>query len=334
MIASYLQFNLERIGQMRKFTWFTITLVGSIFLLFGCNNDSKNDASKGPKEENVSKNENVNETDKENTTEDEETGEADTDLDAFINDVTEANLSLKSYSIETTIDSHQSFDGSKDHTIITKEQDTILNPLQTKKYMITEQQEDSDYDVSGVQDEEILMYNIDGYNYVNYKGVFGEGDQWLKTTNEFSEDDMRKQEEINIKAMLEDFEEFVTNITMSEESDTVRLTLEVDVDKITEIEKDELPYAQTEDEEANELFKDTYTVTQMDFQMIFDKETNYLIEINDQRTYFFDMEFDGSVHPMENVEDTITTYLNHNAVDEITLPEEAIKNAKENTDDS
>src|SRR5699024_8447127 len=122
-----------------------------------------------------------------------DTDDIEVDIDSFLEEVTKVNKELESFSIDSKTDTTQTFGDDKNHSISIQQQDKISDPFQTKKYVKTEQRDDSDYDEAGMNDEEITMYNVDGTNYVNFKGAFGDGKQWVKSENKYSDEDMREQ---------------------------------------------------------------------------------------------------------------------------------------------
>src|SRR5690625_1376978 len=144
---------------MKKYMMSSVFLVISGVLLFGCSDDEEN---KGATPNQVEEeNENMNRPDEQvnaeenETNNEEEKDDAESDIDTFIEEVTKINKELESFSIESKMDTTQTYDGEKNHSISTQQQDTIFDPFQSKKHMVTEQQEDSDYDEGGVNDEEI-----------------------------------------------------------------------------------------------------------------------------------------------------------------------------------
>src|SRR5690625_149249 len=86
------------------------------------------------------------------------------------------------------------------------------------------------------------------------------------------------------------------------------------------------------DLEATQKLKDTYEVKQMDYQMKFDKESKYLLELESSRKYSYEMDFHDKTGTMESVEKTVVMYKSHNQVKEIVLPKEVLENAKEQTE--
>src|SRR5690625_3343701 len=133
---------------MKKYMMAGVIIVINSWLLLGCSNDQKSETD-APNQVEV-ENENIEKSD-----------DFEADIDTFIEEVTKVNQELKSFSIESTIDTTQTFDGEKDHSITTQEQDTIFEPFQYRKYMVTEQQDDSDYDEGELNDEEITIYNVE-----------------------------------------------------------------------------------------------------------------------------------------------------------------------------
>jgi len=310
---------------MKKYMMAGVILVINASLLFGCSNDQKSE-SDAPNQVEV-ENENIEKSDDEA-----DLGGLETDIDTFIEEVTEVNKELESFSIESTIDTTQIFDGEKDHSITTQEQDTIFEPFQFRKYMVTEQQDDSDYDEGELNDEEITIYNVDGINYVNFKGSFGDGKQWVKSENEYTDDDMREVERVNVKKVLENLSDITVEKTLNEEGDFYILSLDIDLDKLAELDKENPQFSQSEDEEAMQKLKDTYEVKQMDYQMKFDKESKFLLELESTRKFSYEMDFNDKTDTMETEEKTVIIYRDHNQVDEIVLPEEVRENAKEPTE--
>lgn len=320
-----------------------IFIVMSSLLLFGCGNDEENE-NDTPNQ--VEGNENTEQTNdqvnndgnEENNAEnnarnnEEETDDSGANVDTFIEEVTKINKELESYSIESIIDTVQTFDGEINHSTTTQEQDTIFEPFQYKKYMVTEQQDDSDYDDGGADDEEITMYNVDGTNYINFKGIYGDGKQWSKRENEFSDDDLRAAEMIDVEKILENLSEIIIDKTLTEEDEIYILSLDIDLEKLTELEIESPQVAQSDDEEATKKLKDTYKVEQMDYQMKFDKDSKFLLEMESARKYSYEMDFNDKTGKMETEEKTVVTYKNHNQVDEIKLPNEVLDNAVESSE--
>src|SRR5690625_2493819 len=304
---------------MKKYMMAGVIIVINSWLLLGCSNDQKSETD-APNQVEV-ENENIEKSD-----------DFEADIDTFIEEVTKVNQELKSFSIESTIDTTQTFDGEKDHSITTQEQDTIFEPFQYRKYMLTEQQDDSDYDEGELNDEEITIYNVDGINYVNFKGSFGDGKQWVKSENEYTEDDMREVEGVNVKKVLENWSDITVEKTLNEEGDFYILSLIIDLDKLAELDKENPQFSQSEDEEAMQKLKDTYEVKQMDYQMKFDKESKFLLELESTRKFSYEMDFNDKTDTMETEEKTVIIYRDHNQVDEIVLPEEVRENAKEPTE--
>ena len=302
-----------------------VILVINSWLLLGCSNDQKSE-SDAPNQVEV-ENENVEKSDDEVELDDFEA-----DIDTFIEEVTKVNQELESFSIESIIDTTQTFDGEKDHSITTQEQDTIFEPFQYRKYMVTEQQDDSDYDEGELNDEEITIYNVDGINYVNFKGSFGDGKQWVKSENEYSDDEMRDVETVNVKKILENLSDITIEKSLTEEDDLYILSFDINLEKLAELDKENSQFLQSEDEEATQKLKDTYEVKQMDYQMKFDKESKYLLELESSRKFSYEMDFNDKTDTMETEEKTVIIYKDHNQVDEIVLPEEVLENAKEPTE--
>ena len=310
---------------MKKYMMAGVILVINSWLLLGCSNDQKSE-SDAPNQVEV-ENENVEKSDDEVELDDFEA-----DIDTFIEEVTKVNQELESFSIESIIDTTQTFDGEKDHSITTQEQDTIFEPFQYRKYMVTEQQDDSDYDEGELNDEEITIYNVDGINYVNFKGSFGDGKQWVKSENEYSDDEMRDVETVNVKKILENLSDITIEKSLTEEDDLYILSFDINLEKLAELDKENSQFLQSEDEEATQKLKDTYEVKQMDYQMKFDKESKYLLELESSRKFSYEMDFNDKTDTMETEEKTVIIYKDHNQVDEIVLPEEVLENAKEPTE--
>lgn len=310
---------------MKKYMMAGVILVINSWLLLGCSNDQKSE-SDAPNQVEI-ENENVEKSDDEVELDDFEA-----DIDTFIEEVTKVNQELESFSIESIIDTTQTFDGEKDHSITTQEQDTIFEPFQYRKYMVTEQQGDSDYDEGELNDEEITIYNVDGINYVNFKGSFGDGKQWVKSENEYSDDEMRDVETVNVKKILENLSDITIEKSLTEEDDLYILSFDINLEKLAELDKENSQFLQSEDEEATQKLKDTYEVKQMDYQMKFDKESKYLLELESSRKYSYEMDFHDKTGTMESVEKTVVMYKSHNQVKEIVLPKEVLENAKEPTE--
>lgn len=314
---------------MKKFMICGIFLVISALPLFGCSHDKENEAE--PPNQVEERNENTEKSD-EPTNDEEETDDTETDIDILIEEVTKINKELESFSIESIIDTTQTFDGEKNHSISTQHQDTIFDPFQFKKYMVTEQKDDSDYDQGGWDDEEITIYNVEGVNYVNFKGSFGDGQKWVKSENKYSDDEMRDVESLNVRNILENLSELTNDRTLTEEDGVYILSLDIDVDQLAELDKENPQFSQSDDEETIQKLKDTYKVEQMDYQMKIDKESKYLLEIESTRKFSYEMDFNDQTGMMETLEKTVVVYKDHNQVDEIVLPEEVLDHAIEVTE--
>lgn len=306
---------------MKKYKMSSVFLMISALLLFGCSHGPKNESDTSNQVE--VKNENMEESDDEADLDDFEAN-----IDSFIEEVTKVNKELESFSIESKMDTTQTFDGEKNHSISTQHQDTIFDPFQSKKHMVTEQQEDSDYDEVGLNDEEITIYNVDGISYVNFKGTFGDGKQWVKSENEYSADDMREVESLNVKKILRNLNDFTKGKVLTEEDGFYILSLDIDLDQLTEYDKENSQFSQADDEEAKQKLEDTYEVEQMDYQIKFAKESKYLLELESTRKFSYEMDFNDKTGTMETEEKTVVIYKDHNQVDEIVLPEEVLENAK------
>src|SRR5699024_6044979 len=145
------------------------------------------------------------------------------------------------------------------------------------------------------------------------------------------DEDMREQESIDVKRLLENLNDITKDKILSEEDGVYILALEIDLDKLTELDKENPQFSQSDDEKETQKLKDTYQVEQMDYQIKIAKESKFLLGIESTRKYSYEMDFKDEVGKMETVEKTVTIYKNHNQVDEIVLPDEVRDNAIEET---
>src|SRR5699024_4759849 len=125
---------------MKKYIILNVIFLIRTVLLFGCSNDKGNENVNPDQTE--EKSDQAEQTDSQVADEEVDTDEAIMDIDKFIEEITKANKGLKSYSLESEVDTIQTLDDEKNHVLRIHEQDTIFDPFQTKSHIKTEQQDD------------------------------------------------------------------------------------------------------------------------------------------------------------------------------------------------
>lgn len=240
--------------------------------------------------------------------------------DQLLDEITKVNKELKSFSFETETDSLQTYGDRENHFVHTQKQDIIFDPLQVKVTMKSEQAKDSDEDLGGFGEEESTIYIVDGKTYSQH--AFS-GEEWNTSENSFTDDQIIEQETLDIRNIIDRLKDYTDEQKFEENEDNYVIHILINPDKITESDIKSMEESNlAQDENAQKKMLETYKIEETSYKMTIDKKTKYLKTLELSKKYSYDMDFDGEEGTMLTEEKSITTYTNHNNVDEIALPDD------------
>lgn len=150
-------------------------------------------------------------------------------------------------------------------------------------------------------------------------------DDWMKFPSEVADQIMQLSDEnTDLGNQLEQFEQFLDEFTFEEDSNNYILTLHANNEKFDELLSNIFENAMPEELGGDDLLSNS-EFENVTYEIIIDKDTFYYDRLDVVMDY--KMEIEGEVVNVHQV--MKSEYSNHNDIDEITIPQEAVDNAIE-----
>jgi len=281
-----------------------------IFILAACNQTAKPTDSNDAKEVDGDNTEEVSE---ENADE-EENNDSDLTLQEVFEKTMETNDGLDSFSI--TMDLQQTMNINEEEMDVGSviEMDIITDPISMKQNMVM------DMDELGKQEMEMYFAEEGFYVFDPME------DQWMKFPNEFSDELLQlSNNQADVGNQLNQFEDFLEDFTFEQDENNYILTLQADGEKFNELLTETIKNSMPQELGLDVSIFDNISFDNVNYDIVINKETFYFSELNVKMDY--EMEIEGEKIKVN--QDVKSKYENHNNVDAITIPKEAIDNAVE-----
>src|SRR5690625_2822606 len=278
-----------------------------IFILAACNQTAKPTDSNDAKEVDGDNTEEVSE---ENADE-EENNDSDLTLQEVFEKTMETNDGLDSFSI--TMDLQQTMNINEEEMDVGSviEMDIITDPISMKQNMVM------DMDELGKQEMEMYFAEEGFYVFDPME------DQWMKFPNEFSDELLQlSNNQADVGNQLNQFEDFLEDFTFEQDENNYILTLQADDEKFNELLTETIKNSMPQELGLDVSIFDNISFDNVNYDIVINKETFYFSELNVKMDY--EMEIEGEKIKVN--QDVKSKYENHNNVDAITIPKEAIDN--------
>lgn len=292
---------------MKKWTTLIIGALLSISLA-ACGNDTDNSAATPP-----ANNESTNEATNEGTvTEQQETAAIPT-LDELINKTNEATKAMKSFTTDANIDQNlklEAGDQSQDQEVKTSlKMDIIKDPMMIYQEMKVE--------MAGQEAQNVKQY-------ITSDNIYSQvGDQWVTIPEDQTKELIEQmQASMNPEAELEQFKKIAEDTKITEEGDNYVINADVSGDNVKELAKSVME--QNGSDAQTQAMLEQMNITSMKMKYMVNKET-YLPAATDV-TMVMEMEQNGQKVTMDMKMNS--TFSNHDQVEEIKVPQEALDSAK------
>lgn len=227
----------------------------------------------------------------------------------------EANQGLDSFSMGMDLKQNMDMNGETNDIDSVMEIDVITDPFNMKQSMTLDMGE-------GMGKQEMEMYLTDDSLYVYEPNQ----QQWMKTANEYSDKIIQMTDvQTDLSNQLDQFKEFLDDFTIEEDGDSYILTLDANGEKFNELLTGTIINSIPQNEIFTNDVLDTLNFHQVEYELFINKETFYYTNLN----VTMDYELDVEGQKVKLIQDIKQTYSNHNQIDEITVPQEAIDQAVE-----
>lgn len=225
---------------------------------------------------------------------------------------TDANKDLNSFSTEMVMDMKMDIEGEQQEMTSTISMDVVTDPLSFKQVM------EMDLDELPGKME---MYLVDNNFYMFEPSQ----EQWMKFPADFSDELGLLDENMGIEDQLSQFKDYISDFSVTEDGDNYVLTLnDLDGEKFNELLQRTMPDSSATGLDMAELIGEL-DFKKVEYTLYFDKKT-YMFTASD--IYLsYDLGSDEEQGTME--QKVKATYSNHNKIDEISIPQEAIDSAIE-----
>ncbi len=282
-----------------------------ISLLMACseNTNKSNDSSQN--EQHINDNE-AAENNQENDANDEKS-----DVEQIIKEATKINNEFESYSTIEERDTAETFNDEENHLFAKEETNIIFSPFQLELKIEQEQLDDSDHLQKEFFAKEGGIYLVDGMSY-----MLLQGEEWSKKESGYTEEELQEQEKIHLDKLVQLYRDVSVDEDFEETEDHYILIFNLDLEQIAKND-------QESDSGEMGFSSEGYKVEEMDVAIEINKDTLYLETITTNKSYSYDMEYNGEKGEMFITYENIITYQNQNDVKEIVVPDEVLENAEE-----
>lgn len=294
--------------------WITIVL-GAILLISitACSNGANNSPANSASPSNT-----VDEPVVTDPVTDDTEEEAIPTAEELIQRIDEAGDSLKSYSMESTMDQNIAIDdnGTKQEQEISMQ---ISSEIITQPYAAYQKISMSNPNIEG-------MEGMDGSEqYITTEGIYVKvNGEWVKLPDQDAEplvNEMKNQS--NPQSQFAQLEAVMDELNVGEEGDNYTLTAKLSGDGVKEIAKSYLNQSGGADPQTEAMIEQM-DIKSLDMNYKISKETYYPVDA----AVVMEMDMEIENQKLSLVMDMTTKFTDYNNIDEIKVPQEAIDSAK------
>lgn len=234
-------------------------------------------------------------------------------LEELITKTNEAAKELKSFSSDATIDQNLKLEAgeqSQDQQVkTTMKMDIIKDPMMIYQEMNME--------MSGQEAQNVKQY-------ITSDAIYSQvGDQWVKIPDDQTKQLIEQmQSSLNPEEELDQFNKIAEDTKITEEGDNYVITADVSGDNVKELAQSVMEQNGTDAQ--TQAMLEQMNITSMQMKYMVNKET--YLPVGTDVNMVMEMEQEGQKITMDMK--MTSTFSNHNQVEEIEIPQEALDSAK------